>query len=148
MVLLICNASRIWVHFFRNYSLQDVVAMIEETDEEAEVTGIFIEPPHGNVSDEDSAEEDSGGLIDNLSSKQLQANAECVLSNGRRIGVGKRYICIQKPMQISKWSRLKMFEFRKERALQKDTTEVKSCIVVGLELLHITLVNYCYTCIE
>lgn len=79
--------------FFRNYSLEDVVAMIEET-EETEVTGIFIEPPHGNVSDEDSAEEDNGGLIDNLSSMQLQANAECVLSDGRRIGVGKRYTCM------------------------------------------------------
>lgn len=89
-LLHMCNASRIRVHnFFRSYSLQDVVAIIEEMDDEDDFEGIYIEPPNGNISDEDSAEEDEGGLIDNLSSKQLQANAELVLSKGRRIGFGK-----------------------------------------------------------
>ncbi len=36
-------------------------------------------------SDEDSGEEDGGGLVDNLNSHQLQASAEAVLQNGRVI---------------------------------------------------------------
>lgn len=48
---------------------------------------IFIEPPDPNsISDEDSADEDEGGLIDNLSSRQLSTNVEVVFSNDQRIG--------------------------------------------------------------
>lgn len=60
-------------------SLQQVIAQIEESDEE--ISRVFIEPPDGDISDGDSASEDEGGLIDNLSSKQLQAPAEVVKLN-------------------------------------------------------------------
>ena len=51
------------------------------------MSAIYIEPPEATIySDEDSADEDSGGLIDNLSSRQLRAGAETVLADGRRIG--------------------------------------------------------------
>jgi hypothetical protein len=70
---------------FRRYSLQEVVAIIEE--EEAPIADIFIEPPDPAVnSDEDSADEDEGGLIDNLTGRQLRAGAEVVFADGRRIG--------------------------------------------------------------
>lgn len=52
-----------------------------------DVQEIFIEPPDPAVnSDEDSADEDEGGLLDNLSGRQLRAGAEVVFSNGSRIG--------------------------------------------------------------
>lgn len=42
----------------------------------------YIAPPDADVqSDEDSAQEDEGGLIDNLSSRQLNAPAELAFSN-------------------------------------------------------------------
>lgn len=51
------------------------------------VQSIFIEPPETReLSDEDSADEDSGGLLDNLSGKQLQARAELVMDSGVRVG--------------------------------------------------------------
>lgn len=51
------------------------------------MSAIYIEPPEATIySDEDSADEDSGGLIDNLSSRQLRAGAETVLADGRRTG--------------------------------------------------------------
>ncbi|KAG5863297.1 hypothetical protein JTB14_020644 [Gonioctena quinquepunctata] len=49
---------------------------------------IFIEPPEANVeTDEDSADGDDGGLVDNLTSRQLRAAAEIKLPNNDRIGV-------------------------------------------------------------
>ncbi|KAG5895100.1 hypothetical protein JTB14_036375 [Gonioctena quinquepunctata] len=53
----------------------------------ADVSDIFIEPPDcGVLSDEDSGDEDGGGLIDNLPGSQLRAPAELKLSDGNRIG--------------------------------------------------------------
>lgn len=50
------------------------------------VRSIYIEPPDNReLSDEDSADEQSG-LLDNLSGRQLQANAEVVMDSGRRLG--------------------------------------------------------------
>ena len=61
--------------------------MVFVNDNENNVTDIFIEPPDANVlSDEDSDDEDDGGLIDNLNGRQLRAPAEVVLANGERIG--------------------------------------------------------------
>ena len=37
---------------------------------------VFITPPRGDLTDEDSGDEDGGGMLDNLSSHQLQAKAE------------------------------------------------------------------------
>lgn len=47
---------------------------------------IFIEPPEANVdTDEDSADEDDGGLADNLTSRQLRAPAEIRLRDSDRV---------------------------------------------------------------
>lgn len=47
---------------------------------------IFIEPPEANVdTDEDSADEDDGGLADNLTSRQLRAPAEIRLRDNDRV---------------------------------------------------------------
>lgn len=55
--------------------------------DDIDVTDIFIEPPDcGILSDEDSGEEDGGGLIDNLPGSQLRAGAELKFSDGNRIG--------------------------------------------------------------
>ena len=69
---------------YRSYSLQEAIAIIEERDDE--VAKIFIEPPEVALnSDEDSADEDSGGLIDNLAGRQLRAEAEVVFADGHRL---------------------------------------------------------------
>lgn len=58
-----------------------MLAALEDYDDEVEE--IFIEPPDAAVpSDEDSADEDVGGLIDNLSGRQLRAHAEVVFHGG------------------------------------------------------------------
>lgn len=55
--------------------------MLEDEDTPA---AVYIEPTNDELTDEDSAEEDEGGLIDNLSGKQLNAPAEAVFLDGRR----------------------------------------------------------------
>ena len=37
---------------------------------------VFITPPGGDLTDEDTGDEDGGGMLDNLSSRQFQAEAE------------------------------------------------------------------------
>ena len=54
-------------------------------DNEDSSAAIFIEPNDDCASNEDSAVEDDGGLFDILSRSQLNAPAEDLLSNGRRI---------------------------------------------------------------
>ncbi|KAH7958814.1 hypothetical protein HPB49_005429 [Dermacentor silvarum] len=67
------------------YPLEEITRILEEDDED--VSAIYIESPEATIySDEDSADEDSGGLIGNLSSRQLRAGAETVLADGRGIG--------------------------------------------------------------
>ncbi|KAK9745211.1 hypothetical protein QE152_g7123 [Popillia japonica] len=57
------------------------LAYIEEIDE------IFIELPDTSVlTDEVSGDEDSGGLVDNLSGAQLRVSVEIKLNNSERIG--------------------------------------------------------------
>ncbi|XP_022191383.2 uncharacterized protein LOC111049577 isoform X2 [Nilaparvata lugens] len=57
--------------------------------QDIDVAELFVEPPEPNIlSDEDSADEDEGGMIDNLSSRQLAALGEVVLTNNIRMGVG------------------------------------------------------------
>ncbi|XP_064486109.1 piggyBac transposable element-derived protein 3-like [Ornithodoros turicata] len=71
--------------FLRALSLNDALDLLQNNNED--VQAIYIEPPDANVnSDEDSAEEDEGGLLDNLSGRQLRAGAEVVLSDRSRIG--------------------------------------------------------------
>ena len=58
--------------------MKDVVdALAEDESNLLDVDGIFISPPDVNMdSDEDSANEDEGRLVDNLTGRQLLANAE------------------------------------------------------------------------
>jgi hypothetical protein len=64
--------------FRRGFTLQDALNILEANDEDGlDVEGIFIAPPESAVlTDEDSGDEESGGLVDNLSGKQLLAAAE------------------------------------------------------------------------
>lgn len=48
-------------------------------DDDLPVNKIYIEPPEDVLTDEDSGEEDGGGLVDNLSKNQLSAQAEVVV---------------------------------------------------------------------
>lgn len=76
------------MQYFRGLTLQEALEMAyDESEEMGNVRDIFIEPPESHIlTDEDSADEDTGGLIDNLSSRQLSAPAEIVLSDNSRIG--------------------------------------------------------------
>lgn len=74
--------------------MEQVVTLMEELSEDE--VDIFIEPPEGDLSEQDSAGEDAGGLFDNLTSQQLVAPAEAVTANGDRIGTCKwkvQYFC-------------------------------------------------------
>lgn len=61
--------------------MNDIIAMVESG--ELENPDIYITPPDGVQTDEDSADEDQGGLIDNLKGQQLQAEAEAVIRTGQ-----------------------------------------------------------------
>lgn len=64
--------------FFSNLTLKEVIDLIEN-DETQDFDRIVIQPPDAaELSDEDSAEEDEGGRIDNLCGRQLQCKAEIV----------------------------------------------------------------------
>ncbi|XP_050301080.1 uncharacterized protein LOC126739435 [Anthonomus grandis grandis] len=55
---------------------------------------IYIEPPEPNVdTDEDSADEDDGRLVDNLTARQLRAPAEMRLYNHERLGTQYEVEC-------------------------------------------------------
>ncbi len=65
-------------------NLEEALAYLEEPEAEegANIDEIFIEPRDPNIeSDEDSAEEDGGGLIDNLTGQQLRSGVEVKLTN-------------------------------------------------------------------
>ena len=70
------DKSTFFCTFFR-YTCHEIVSIREDEDASA---AIFIEPSDGCASDEDSADEDDGGLIDNLPGSQLNAPAEALLS--------------------------------------------------------------------
>ena len=74
------------MHIFRHLLYHRISPIIEDEDEAAV---LFIEP-HGNcASEEDSADEDDGNVIDNLSGNQLNASAKVVFSDGRQITAGQ-----------------------------------------------------------
>ena len=63
-----------------------VDALAEDESNLLDVDGIFISPPDVNIdSDEDSASEDEGRLVDKLTERQLLADAEISLSDGQTI---------------------------------------------------------------
>ena len=62
--------------FFRFHTAEEVLAQIEE-DKTVTSAMVFIQPPSdGFDSEGDSGDEDIDGSVNNLSGKQLQANAE------------------------------------------------------------------------
>ncbi|KAJ8970559.1 hypothetical protein NQ314_001161 [Rhamnusium bicolor] len=73
------------IHFESGFSLAEALEIVYNDDIEG---NIFVEPPDPNVdTDEDSGDEDAGGLVDNLTSRQLRAGVEIRLANNKRIGV-------------------------------------------------------------
>ena len=64
--------------------MYEILALLEEEEEDGDVE-VYIEPNDpGLLTDEDSADEDDSGLVDNLSGRQLAANAEAVFNDGHR----------------------------------------------------------------
>ena len=81
-----CTNGQIRVHFsmlFR-YTCHEIVSILEGEDASAV---IFMKSNDGCASDEDSANENDGCLIDNFPGSQLNAPAEALLSDGRRIEI-------------------------------------------------------------
>ena len=62
----------------------DVLSALEE-EETSKTAIVYIEPNDSGITHEDSAYDDDGGLVDNLSGNQLNAVAETVLPDGRHI---------------------------------------------------------------
>ena len=63
---------------------------------------MHIVPNDGEITDANSAEEDDGGLVDNLSGNQLNAVAESVLLDGRRIN-NRCETVSSKGLQTPRW---------------------------------------------
>lgn len=62
----------------RELTIAEALEIIE--DDDLDLSAIYIEPPQVTEnSDEDSGEEDTGGVIDNLTGNQLRSKAEVVL---------------------------------------------------------------------
>ena len=70
--------------YFLQYTCHEIVFILEDEDASAV---IFVKPNDGCASDEDSANENDGCLIDNLARSQLNPPAEALLSDGRRIKI-------------------------------------------------------------
>ena len=69
-----------------NLNTEEILALLDQPDSDDEmddVEEIFIELPAGG---DETDEDKSGGKIDNLSGRQLQACAEAVLRSGKRVG--------------------------------------------------------------
>ncbi|XP_074042655.1 uncharacterized protein [Leptinotarsa decemlineata] len=66
------------IRFEAGFTLQEALDMVYLDN----IEEIFIEPPDSNaLSDEDSATEDDGGTLDNLSGRQLQSKVEIKFAN-------------------------------------------------------------------
>ncbi|KAK4877378.1 hypothetical protein RN001_009884 [Aquatica leii] len=66
--------------FFASGGLTLEEALQMAYNDDLDVDQIYIEPPEGGaITDEDSGEEDEGGLVDNLSRNQLNAQVQLVL---------------------------------------------------------------------
>ncbi|KAG5895667.1 hypothetical protein JTB14_026990 [Gonioctena quinquepunctata] len=73
--------------FYSGITLQEALDIALASDSDTEDAEVFVESPESHVlTDEDSADEDEGGLADNLSPRQLTAGAEIRLTNLRRVG--------------------------------------------------------------
>lgn len=68
----------------------DFIQELDETDDQSQLndipTAIFIEPPvDGNVSGEDDAEDECGGIPDNVCPAQLKGNCEVLMASGKHL---------------------------------------------------------------
>ena len=63
--------------------MYEILDILEKEDRHADVYIETNDP--GLLTDEDSADEDDSGLIDNLSGRQLAGHAEAIFPNGHRI---------------------------------------------------------------
>ena len=70
--------------YFLRYTCHEIVPILENEDASAV---IFTKPNDGCASDEESANENDGCLIDNLAGSQLNPPAETLLSDGQRIKI-------------------------------------------------------------
>ena len=91
------------------FSLKDVVdALAEDESNLLDVDGTFISPPDVNMdSDEDSSSKDEGGFVDNLTGRQLLADAEISLSDGQTISNEaelRAAFSPQAPVTHNKWT--------------------------------------------
>lgn len=79
--------------FFRKFSLRRALHVLDDLRESensafpSNVHALYIEPPDhdDDLSGEDDAEEDSGGIPDNVCAGQLKASCELVFEDGHRI---------------------------------------------------------------
>ncbi|XP_068233375.1 piggyBac transposable element-derived protein 3-like [Palaemon carinicauda] len=77
-----CSLPKTMTSSTKSLTMHDILAMLEEDDSHVKV---YTEPTDtGLLTDEDSADENDSGLIDNLSGRQLTGNAEAVFHDGRR----------------------------------------------------------------
>ncbi|KAG5889889.1 hypothetical protein JTB14_032788 [Gonioctena quinquepunctata] len=84
-ILVVSGRKNMDICFTRGFSLAEALDIAYNEDIDMD---IFIEPPEANVETvEDSADEDDGGLVDNLTSRQSRAAVEIKLPNNDRIGV-------------------------------------------------------------
>ena len=73
------------VNYFRALTLCDIVDILGDEEGQA-IDHIYIEPPEVTyLSDEDEAEEDTGGFIDDLPGNQLRAPAEAFTVNRENV---------------------------------------------------------------
>ena len=74
------NNDYIFLYVFK-CTCHEIVSSFKDEDVS---TAIFIEPNDGYASDEDSADENDGGLLHNLPQSQINAPGEALVSDGRR----------------------------------------------------------------
>ena len=59
-----------------------MVEIIQITQDSCTGADVYIEPPvEGDISEQESADEDNSGSVDNLSRSQLLSNTEAVIQN-------------------------------------------------------------------
>ena len=70
--------------YFLRFTCHEIVSILEDENASAVIS---MKSNDGCASDEDSAKKDDGCLIDNFPGSQLNALAEALLSDGRRIKI-------------------------------------------------------------
>lgn len=90
LLLIFCLGSSNFI-FFRKLTLAEAMDVLDEGFElenrsyPQNVHALYIQPPDDELSGEDDADDDDGGIPDNLCASQLKAGCELVFENGQRI---------------------------------------------------------------